>query len=116
MSLNRIWKDGENSFSFQLYGVKPDIICMSKALTAECCQCVTVSTQEVLQAFYVIDMQRAIAMAIPNSKNPLHVLLLCRNLNLLTSERNFFKKYWSISNVHQEFDREIKESSQSKEP
>lgn len=88
---------------------KPDIICMSKALTAGMLpMAVTSCTQEVYDAFYSDDIAKGLFHGHTYTANPLACAAALAGIELLTSEE-IQKNIGRIIQWHQEFDAEIKD-------
>lgn len=88
---------------------KPDIICMSKALTAGMLpMAVTSCTQKVYDAFYSDDIAKGLFHGHTYTANPLACAAALAGIELLTSEE-IQKNIGRIIEWHQEFDAEIKD-------
>lgn len=88
---------------------KPDIICLSKALTAGLLpMAITSCTQDVYDAFYSDDMSKGLFHGHTYTANPLACTAALAGLELLLSEeiQNNIKR---IIASHQRFDQEIKD-------
>lgn len=95
-------------FASDYMEVKPDIICMSKALTAGMLpMAVTSCTQEVYDAFYSDDIAKGLFHGHTYTANPLACAAALAGIELLTSD-GIQKKIGQIIQWHQEFDAEIK--------
>lgn len=87
---------------------KPDIICMSKALTAGMLpMAVTSCTQEIYDAFYSDDIAKGLFHGHTYTANPLACAAALAGIDLLRSE-GIQKNIAEIMQWHQEFDAEIK--------
>jgi adenosylmethionine-8-amino-7-oxononanoate aminotransferase len=89
--------------------VKPDIICLSKALTAGLLpMAVTSCTQEIYDAFYSDELAKGLFHGHTYTANPLACTVALAGIELLKSEkiRNSIKR---IIKSHQQFNVEIKE-------
>ena len=96
-------------FASDYLEVKPDIICMSKALTAGMLpMAVTSCTQEVYDAFYSDDIAKGLFHGHTYTANPLACSAALAGIELLTSEE-IQKSITQITQWHQEFDAEIKD-------
>lgn len=96
-------------FASDYIAVKPDIICMSKALTAGMLpMAVTSCTQEVYDAFYSDEIAKGLFHGHTYTANPLACAAALAGIELLTSEE-IQKNIGRIIQWHQEFDAEIKD-------
>ncbi|RTE54544.1 adenosylmethionine--8-amino-7-oxononanoate transaminase [Arenibacter aquaticus] len=96
-------------FASDYMEVKPDIICMSKALTAGMLpMAVTSCTQEVYDAFYSDDIAKGLFHGHTYTANPLACSAALAGIELLKSEA-IQKNISRIIQWHQEFDAEIKD-------
>lgn len=96
-------------FASDYMEVKPDIICMSKALTAGMLpMAVTSCTQEVYDAFYSDDIAKGLFHGHTYTANPLACAAALAGIELLKSEA-IQKNISRIIRWHQEFDAEIKD-------
>jgi len=96
-------------FASDYMEVKPDIICMSKALTAGMLpMAVTSCTQEVYNAFYSDDIAKGLFHGHTYTANPLACAAALAGIELLTSDE-IQKNIGQIIQWHQEFDAEIKD-------
>jgi adenosylmethionine-8-amino-7-oxononanoate aminotransferase len=87
---------------------KPDIICMSKALTAGMLpMAVTSCTQDIYDAFYSDDIAKGLFHGHTYTANPLACAAALAGIDLLKSE-GIQKNIAEIMQWHQEFDAEIK--------
>lgn len=87
---------------------KPDIICMSKALTAGMLpMAVTSCTQDIYDAFYSDDIAKGLFHGHTYTANPLACAAALAGIDLLRSE-GIQKNIAEIMQWHQEFDAEIK--------
>ena len=88
---------------------KPDIICMSKALTAGMLpMAVTSCTQNVYDAFYSDDIAKGLFHGHTYTANPLACAAALAGIELLKSE-GIQKNIGQIIQWHQEFDAQIKD-------
>jgi adenosylmethionine-8-amino-7-oxononanoate aminotransferase len=88
---------------------KPDIICMSKALTAGMLpMAVTSCTQDVYDAFYSDDIAKGLFHGHTYTANPLACAAALAGIELLTSAE-IQRNIGEIIQWHQEFDAEIKD-------
>lgn len=88
---------------------KPDIICMSKALTAGMLpMAVTSCTQNVYDAFYSDDIAKGLFHGHTYTANPLACAAALAGIELLKSEE-IQKNIGQIIQWHQEFDAQIKD-------
>ncbi len=95
-------------FASDYMEVKPDIICMSKALTAGMLpMAVTSCTKEVYDAFYSEDIAKGLFHGHTYTANPLACAAALAGIELLKSEA-IQKNISRIIRWHQEFDAEIK--------
>ena len=95
-------------FASDFMETKPDIMCLSKALTAGLVPMgLTTCTQEVYMAFYSDDMAKGLFHGHTYTANPLACTAALAALELLQADeiQSGIKK---ITQWHQEFDREIK--------
>ena len=96
-------------FASDYMEVKPDIICMSKALTAGMLpMAVTSCTQEVYDAFYSDDIAKGLFHGHTYTANPLACAAALAGIELLTSDV-IQKNIGKIIQWHQGFDAEIKD-------
>ena len=96
-------------FASDYMEVKPDIICMSKALTAGMLpMAVTSCTQEVYDAFYSDDIAKGLFHGHTYTANPLACSAALAGIELLTSDE-IQKNIGLIIQWHQAFDAEIKD-------
>ncbi|MEQ8218115.1 MAG: adenosylmethionine--8-amino-7-oxononanoate transaminase [Arenibacter sp.] len=96
-------------FASDYIAEKPDIICMSKALTAGMLpMAVTSCTQEVYDAFYSDDIAKGLFHGHTYTANPLACAAALAGIELLTSDE-IQKNIGKIIQWHQEFDAEIKD-------
>ena len=96
-------------FASDYMEVKPDIICMSKALTAGMLpMAVTSCTQEVYDAFYSDDIAKGLFHGHTYTANPLACAAALAGIELLKSD-DIQKNIAQIIQWHQEFDGEIKD-------
>ncbi|PXX31526.1 adenosylmethionine--8-amino-7-oxononanoate transaminase [Arenibacter sp. ARW7G5Y1] len=96
-------------FASDYMEVKPDIICMSKALTAGMLpMAVTSCTQEVYDAFYSDDIAKGLFHGHTYTANPLACAAALAGIELLTSD-GIQKNIGKIIQWHQGFDAEIKD-------
>lgn len=96
-------------FASDYMEVKPDIICMSKALTAGMLpMAVTSCTKEVYDAFYSEDIAKGLFHGHTYTANPLACAAALAGIELLKSEE-IQKNISRIIRWHQEFDAEIKD-------
>ncbi|MCM4150605.1 adenosylmethionine--8-amino-7-oxononanoate transaminase [Arenibacter sp. N53] len=96
-------------FASDYMQVKPDIICMSKALTAGMLpMAVTSCTQEVYDAFYSDDIAKGLFHGHTYTANPLACAAALAGIELLTSDE-IQKNIGQITQWHQEFNAEIKD-------
>ena len=96
-------------FASDYMEVKPDIICMSKALTAGMLpMAVTSCTQEVYDAFYSDDIAKGLFHGHTYTANPLACAAALAGIELLKSD-DIQKNIAQIIQWHQEFDAEIKD-------
>jgi len=99
-------KTGKN-FASDYMTEKPDIICMSKALTAGMLpMAVTSCTQEVYHAFYSDDIAKGLFHGHTYTANPLACAAALAGIELLKSEE-IQKRIREIIQWHREFDAEI---------
>ncbi|MDB4292013.1 adenosylmethionine--8-amino-7-oxononanoate transaminase [Maribacter sp.] len=99
-------KTGSN-FASDHIATKPDVICLSKALTAGLLpMAITSCSQHIYDAFYSDDIGKGLFHAHTYTANPLACAAALAGLELLQSEaiQNNIKR---ISASHQEFDAEI---------
>ncbi|MGJ8738409.1 adenosylmethionine--8-amino-7-oxononanoate transaminase [Zobellia laminariae] len=95
-------------FASDYINTKPDIICMSKALTAGLIpMAITSCSQEVYDAFYSDDLAKGLFHGHTYTGNPLACTAALAGLELLQSEeiQNSIKR---VISSHQEFDSRIK--------
>tara|TARA_R110000868_G_scaffold92579_2_gene256882 strand:- start:3169 stop:4365 length:1197 start_codon:yes stop_codon:yes gene_type:complete len=96
-------------FASDYMEVKPDIICMSKALTAGMLpMAVTSCTKEVYDAFYSDDIAKGLFHGHTYTANPLACAAALAGIELLTSDE-IQKNIGQIIQWHQAFDAEIKD-------
>ncbi len=96
-----------NFFASDHMGTKPDIICLSKALTAGLMpMAVTSCTQEVYNAFYSDDMHKGLFHGHTYTANPLACTAALAGLELLQSD-GIQKDIARIIVAHKGFDGEI---------
>ncbi|MCK0188756.1 adenosylmethionine--8-amino-7-oxononanoate transaminase [Arenibacter sp. F20364] len=96
-------------FASDFIDEKPDIICMSKALTAGMLpMAVTSCTQEVYDAFYSDDIAKGLFHGHTYTANPLACAAALAGIELLTSEE-IQRNIREIIQWHKEFDDEIKD-------
>jgi adenosylmethionine-8-amino-7-oxononanoate aminotransferase len=96
-------------FASDYIAEKPDIICMSKALTAGMLpMAVTSCTQEVYHAFYSDDIAKGLFHGHTYTANPLACAAALAGIELLTSDE-IQKNIGKIIQWHQAFDAEIKD-------
>ncbi|MBW1298210.1 adenosylmethionine--8-amino-7-oxononanoate transaminase [Aquimarina litoralis] len=101
-------KTGKN-FASEYMSTQPDIISMSKALTAGFVpMAVTSCTQEIYDAFLDDSVGKAFFHAHTYSANPIACSVAIAGIDLLSSE-NIQEKISMIIKSHQEFDDRIKE-------
>lgn len=87
---------------------KPDVLCMSKALSAGMVPMgMTSCTQEIYDAFYDDDVAKGLFHAHTYSGNPLACAAALAGLELLVSEE-MQENIQRITEAHQAFDRKIK--------
>ena len=99
-------KTGTHFASDQI-GTKPDIICLSKALTAGLLpMAITCCSQEVYDAFYSDEMAKGLFHAHTYSANPLACTAALAGLELLLSEE-MQSNIQRVVKSHREFDKEI---------
>ncbi len=99
-------KTGTHFASDQI-GTKPDIICLSKALTAGLLpMAITSCSQEVYDAFYSDEMAKGLFHAHTYSANPLACTAALAGLELLLSEE-MQSNIQRVVKSHREFDKEI---------
>ena len=101
-------KTGKN-FASEYLEIQPDIICMSKALTAGLLpMAVTSCTREVYDAFYSEDIAKGLFHGHTYTANPLACRAALAGINLLISEtvQRHIKK---VIQKHQEFGERIKD-------
>ena len=90
---------------------KPDVICLSKALTAGLMpMAITSCTQKVYDAFYSDELAKGLFHGHTYTANPLACTAALAGLELLRSEK-MQQNIQRIIQAHQQFDREIKEHS-----
>lgn len=95
-------------FASDYLEVKPDIICMSKALTAGLVpMAITSCTQEVYDAFYSDDIAKGLFHGHTYTANPLACTAALAGLELLVSDE-IQENIARIMEWHQDFDAEIK--------
>ena len=100
-------KTGTNFASDQL-GIKPDIICLSKALTAGLLpMAITSCTKEIYNAFYDEEIRKGFFHGHTYTANPLACTAALSALQLLQSEE-IQENISRITDRHQQFDKEIK--------
>lgn len=88
--------------------IKPDILCMSKALTAGLLpMAITSCTKEVYNAFYSDDIAKGLFHGHTYTANPLACTAALAGIDLLRSDE-IQQKIREISQWHQDFDAEIK--------
>lgn len=101
-------KTGRN-FASDHMEVKPDIVCMSKALTAGLMpMAVTSCTRQVYDAFYSDDLGKGLFHAHTYTANPLACAAALAGIRLLLSDE-IQQKIREITQWHREFDLEIKD-------
>ncbi|TDU43703.1 adenosylmethionine-8-amino-7-oxononanoate aminotransferase [Gelidibacter sediminis] len=101
-------KTGKN-FASDYMDTKPDIICMSKALTAGLLpMAITSCSQAVYDAFYSDDMSKGLFHGHTYSANPLACTAALAGIELLKSE-TIRQNIQRISASHQGFNERIKE-------
>lgn len=95
-------------FASDYLGIKPDIICMSKALTAGLLpMAVTSCSQEVYDAFYSDDMAKGLFHGHTYTANPLACAAALAGIDLLKSE-DIQDNIGRVIQWHHAFDAEIK--------
>lgn len=100
-------KTGKN-FASEFLATPPDIICMSKALTAGLLpMAVTSCTQEVYDAFYSDDIAKGLFHGHTYTANPLACTAALAGLELLQSEE-IQRNIKRIIRSHKEFDENVK--------
>lgn len=100
-------KTGKN-FASEYMETQPDILCLSKALTAGVVPMgLTTCTQEVYQAFYNDDKAKGLFHAHTYTANPLACTAALAGLQLLQTEE-IQHSLQNIIQAHQHFDQEIK--------
>jgi adenosylmethionine---8-amino-7-oxononanoate aminotransferase len=100
-------KTGKN-FASEYMSNQPDIICMSKSLTAGVApMALTSCTQKVYDAFYDDDITKGLFHGHTYSANPLACSAAIAGIDLLTSE-DFQKKIKKINSRHKGFEKRIK--------
>ncbi len=93
---------------------KPDVMCLSKALTAGMVPMgITSCTQKIYDAFYDNDIGKGLFHAHTYSANPISCATALAALDLLTSEE-IQEKIRTIASWHQEFDASIKDNPKVK--
>ena len=100
-------KTGTYFASYQIE-TKPDVICLSKALTAGIMpMAITSCSQKIYDAFYSDDLSKGLFHGHTYSANPLACTAAIAGIELLKSEaiKNNIK---TITNSHKEFDKRIK--------
>ncbi|WP_072765198.1 adenosylmethionine--8-amino-7-oxononanoate transaminase [Arenibacter nanhaiticus] len=96
-------------FASDYLEVKPDIICMSKALTAGLVpMAITSCTQEVYDAFYSDEIAKGLFHGHTYTANPLACTAALAGLELLVSDE-IQENITRIIQWHQDFDAEIKD-------
>lgn len=101
-------KTGKN-FASEHIPVSPDIICLSKALTAGLMPMgVTSCTQQVYDAFYSSDISKGLFHGHTYTANPLACMAALAGIELLQSEQ-IQKDIERVIESHQEFGLKIKE-------
>lgn len=100
-------KTGKN-FASDYLSTKPDIICMSKALTAGLLPMgATSCTQEIFDGFYDDDITKGLFHAHTYSANPLACTAALAGIELLRSE-GIQQNIKKISKAHSDFTKKIK--------
>ncbi|MCQ0111652.1 adenosylmethionine--8-amino-7-oxononanoate transaminase [Zhouia amylolytica] len=100
-------KTGKN-FASEFLEIKPDFICMSKALTAGLLpMAITSCTQEIYDAFYDDDIAKGFFHGHTYTANPLACMAALAGIELLASE-DVQGNIQMVVESHQEFDQEIK--------
>lgn len=95
-------------FASDLVSIKPDIICMSKALTAGLLpMAITSCTQEIYDAFYSEALSKGLFHGHTYSANPLACTAALAGIELLTS-RKIQEQIQQIMASHKSFDEHIK--------
>ena len=99
-------KTGRN-FASELMDEKPDIICLSKALTGGLVPlAITSVTKEIFDGFLSDEMHKGFFHCHTYAANPLACSAAIASIDLLTSEY-IQEKIKSISKAHQEFEQQI---------
>ncbi len=94
--------------------VKPDVICMSKALTAGFVpMAITSCTQEIYDAFYSDDMSKGLFHAHTYTANPIACASAIAGIELLVSN-DIKENSKKIINKHSEFSKQLKLHSKVK--
>ncbi|ETN94653.1 adenosylmethionine--8-amino-7-oxononanoate transaminase [Zhouia amylolytica] len=100
-------KTGKN-FASEFLEIKPDFICMSKALTAGLLpMAITSCTQEIYDAFYDDDIAKGFFHGHTYTANPLACMAALAGIELLASE-DVQGNIQMVVESHKEFDQEIK--------
>ncbi|WP_298489251.1 adenosylmethionine--8-amino-7-oxononanoate transaminase [uncultured Maribacter sp.] len=101
-------KTGKN-FASDYISVKPDVICMSKALTAGLVpMAITSCTQKVYDAFYSDDIAKGLFHGHTYTANPIACTAALAGIELLQSDK-MQKNINRIIASHQKFNEEIKD-------
>ena len=101
-------KTGKN-FASEHIPVNPDIICLSKALTAGLLPMgVTSCTQQVYDAFYSTDIAKGLFHGHTYTANPLACVAALAGIELLQSDQ-IQKDIWRVIESHKKFGLKIKE-------
>lgn len=102
-------------FASDHIATKPDVICLSKALTAGLMpMAITSCTQKVYDAFYSDELAKGLFHGHTYTANPLACTAALAGLKLLRSEK-MQKNIQRIITSHQQFNSEIKEHSKVSE-
>tara|TARA_B100001765_G_scaffold45350_1_gene26209 strand:- start:7236 stop:8501 length:1266 start_codon:yes stop_codon:yes gene_type:complete len=101
-------------FASDHISIKPDVMCLSKALTAGLVPMgITTCTQEIYDAFYDDDIGKGLFHAHTYSANPIACATAIAGIDLLQSEE-IQQNIKTIQSWHQEFSNEIKDHSKVK--
>ena len=96
-------------FASDQIAIKPDIICLSKALTAGLLpMAISSCTQEVYNAFYDVDMSKGFFHAHTYSANPLSCTAAIAGIELLQS-KEMQDNITRVTNSHADFAERIKD-------
>ncbi len=99
-----------NYFASDYVETKPDVVCLSKALTAGLVpMAITTCTQKIYSAFYSDELKKGLFHGHTYTANPLACTAALAGLELLRSEE-MQKNIHRIMESHQQFDLQIKDS------